>query len=82
MKVTLTPSFMLSNEHASSSYGQGVLVRRDSGEAFGPADVLQPYPSWPWMTGAQAVERMLRTKAKKFTEAERAFVRAFTNFGK
>jgi hypothetical protein len=80
MKVTLTPSFELTTEHSASSYGQPVLVNRGSGEAYGPGDVFQPYPSWPYLPASKAVERMARTK--KLTYDERAFVDKFVNFGK
>lgn len=79
-KVALTPSFELSTEHAASSYGQPVLVDRGSGEAYGPGDILRPYPSWGWTTGAAAVERM--TATKKLTNEEREFVERFVSFGK
>jgi hypothetical protein len=34
----------LSTEHAACSYGQPVLVNRATGDAYGAADVLKPYP--------------------------------------
>lgn len=80
MKVTLSPSWELTTEHASSSYGQPVLVNRASGKAFGPADIIKPYPSWGFMPAGMAVERMARTG--KFTYDEQKFVDSFINFGK
>jgi hypothetical protein len=80
VKVTLKPSWELTTEHAASSYGQPVLVNRTTGEAFGPGDVLQPYPSWPYLLASQAVQRMARTK--KLTYDEQTFVDKFVNFGK
>jgi hypothetical protein len=79
-KVTLTPSFELSTEHAASSYGQPVLVNRASGEAFGPADIVKPYPSWEFTPASKAVDRMARTK--KFTYDEQKFLDSFINFSK
>lgn len=52
-----------------------MLVHRGRGEAFGPGDVLTPYPSWGFMIAAEAVERM--EARKKLTEEERAFVVKF-----
>jgi hypothetical protein len=79
-KVTLSPSFELTTEHSSSSYGQPVLVHRADRQAYGPGDVFQPYPSWPSLPASQAVARMARTK--KLTDKERAFVTRFVNFAK
>lgn len=45
MQVNLSGSWELSTDHAASSYGQPVLVNRATGEAFGPGDILKPYPS-------------------------------------
>jgi len=80
MKVTLKPSWELTTDHPASSYGQPVLVNRGSGEAFGPGDILTPYPSWGMMPASGAVERMASNK--KFTDEERAFVSRFVDFGK
>jgi len=76
MKVALTPSFELTTRHPASSYGQPVLVNRGSGEAFGPGDILQPYPSWEYQTGASAVDRMAATK--DLTPDQVSLVRKFT----
>jgi hypothetical protein len=80
MKVTLLPSFELTTEHASSSYGQPVLVNRDTGEAFGPDDIVKCYSSWPHQPARRAVERMARRK--KLSDDQKAFVIRFLNFGK
>lgn len=80
-KVTLTPSFELTTEHSASSYGQPVLVNRQSGEAFGPADILKAYPSWGFTPASMAVERMTRSNST-LSDEERAFVKSFVNFGK
>ena len=75
MKVTLTPSWILTTEHASSSYGQPVLVNRGSQEAFGPGDIVKPYPSWGYMLAADAVKRMVKTaRSAKARKAAEAFV--------
>jgi len=75
LKVTLKPSWELTTELAASSYGQPVLVNRGSGEAFGPGDIIRPYPSWSFMTAQCAVQRMAATK--KLTAEQQDFVRKF-----
>ncbi len=62
MIVELTQSWVLSDEHSASSYGQPVLVHRPTGDAFGPGDIVQPYPSWGRMLAKAAVLRMARIK--------------------
>ncbi len=76
MKVSLTPSWELSNEHAANPYGMPVLVNRHTGEGYGPADILTAYPSWAPMTAANAVRRMVH--AKEFTWDEHEFIERFT----
>lgn len=61
MKTTLSPSWELSTDHAASSYGQPVLVHRATGEAYGPGDIVAPYPSYGPMVAADAVRRMAKT---------------------
>jgi hypothetical protein len=79
MKISLTPSWELTTEHSASSCGQPVLVKRASGEAFGPGDVLQPYASWGYMPANGAVARMAKTA--KLTDEQRAFVNRFIESG-
>ncbi len=76
MKVTLTPSWELSTEHAASSYGQPVLVNRETGEAFGPADPVRPDPSCALMSGRLAVARM-RASTGDFTDEQWACIDKF-----
>lgn len=61
MQVNLSGSWELSTDHAASSYGQPVLVNRTTGEAFGPGDILKPYPSYGFMSAAEAVRRLSKT---------------------
>ena len=61
MRAQLTGTWELSTEHAASSYGQPVLVHRPTGDAYGPADVIKPYPSFGFMRAADAVVRLART---------------------
>ena len=61
MEIVLKPSWILTTEHAVSSYGQPVLVNRGSGEAYGKGDVVKPYPSWGYTLVSGAVKRMMKT---------------------
>jgi hypothetical protein len=36
-------------------------VNRATGEAFGPGDILKPYPSYGFMPGSAAVRRLAKT---------------------
>ena len=78
-KVTLSPGYELTVEHAASSYNRPVLVRRSTGEGFGPEDILVAFPSWSYMSAWQIVQRLAATRA--FTNAELEFVRKFTKGG-
>ena len=62
MQITLAPSWILTTDHAASSYGQPVLVHRSTGEAYGPGDILVPYPSWGYMPAGAAVARFAKRK--------------------
>jgi len=78
--VQLTPSWILTDEHSASSYGQPVLVGMATGEAYGPGDIIRAYPSWSFAPASMAVERM--TKTTRLAEDEGFFVDRFINFGK
>ena len=80
MKANLSPSWELSTENAASSYGQPVLVNRSTGEAFGPGDILKPYPSYGSMVAAAAVMRMAKTK--RLDEDGQNLVAKFTKLAK
>ena len=75
MKVTLGGTWELTTERAESSYNVPVLVNRASGEAFGPGDIITPYPSWGMMPAIAAVERM--AKIATLTDADLAAVQRF-----
>lgn len=75
MQANLAPSWELTTEHAASSYGQPVLVNRGTGEAYGPGDILTPYPSYGPMVAADAVRRLAKTA--KLDEEGRALVARF-----
>ena len=74
-ELNLGPSWVLTLNHAASSYGQPVLVNRTTGEAFGPGDIVEAYPSWGYLPGQAVVERFAKTK--NFTEKEMDFVGRF-----
>ena len=74
-KTQLTPSWILTTDHEASSYGQPVLVKRSTGEAFGRSDILEAYRSWGFLPAAKVVERMAKTRA--MSEAERELVGRF-----
>ena len=77
MEIVLKPSWILTTDHSASSYGQPVLVNRGTGEAFGPGDVLEAYPSWGWLPARDAVKRMLKTV--ELSEDQKGFVEKFFN---
>ncbi len=56
MKCVLAPAWELSDEHPTS-VGQAVLVHRHTGQVYGPADIVQVYPSYGFLPAAQAVAR-------------------------
>ena len=68
---------MLTNEHPASSYGQPVLVKRATDEAWGRLDVVEMYPSWGLMLAVHAVERAAAAMPK-LTDEERRFIASFT----
>ena len=72
MKLILTPSYYLTDETAAQTPR---LVKRSTGEEFGPDDILQWYPSWEirpvWHSVGRAVAIM------QLTDAEQALVSAF-----
>ena len=79
MKVTLTPSFELTTQHAASSYGQPVLLHRPTGNVYGPGDTLEAYPRWGMQLGRDVVRRLSRTR--QFSEAEQDLIRLFVEGG-
>lgn len=60
--IVLTPSFVLTTDHPQSRYGIPVLLHRQDGTAYGPADILQPYPSRGMAPAAHFVVEMVRVK--------------------
>jgi hypothetical protein len=75
MELHLTPSWTLSDEHLASSYGKPVLVDQDTGEAYGPEDILQVIPEGNPVPGYIAVKGM--TAGESFSVEEVAFIDRF-----
>jgi len=75
MKVRLTATWELTDEHTASSNGQPVLVCRRTGEKFGPGDLIEPYADWGQKPAAVHVAQM--SSMKKFSEEEKEFVQRF-----
>ena len=76
MEIVLKPSWILTTNHAASSYGQPVLVNRGTGEAYGTGDIVKPYPSWDYTPAFHAVRRMMKTAV--LSEEEKEICRRFT----
>jgi len=77
MKVQLTPSLVLTDEHSASRKGQPVLADQGTNGAYGPADMIEPYSSWGLKPCALHVARVYRWKRAQLIEDERAFVEKF-----
>lgn len=77
MQITLSPSWILTDEHGASNEGIPVLTNRETGEAYGPADTVRVYPSQELMPAARVVDRLLGGQREELTEGEKAFVRNF-----
>ena len=77
MQIVLSQSWTLTDEHSSAKPGVPVLLNRETGEAYGPADYVVVYPSPSWVSAARAVDTLLGMRRREFTEAEKDFVRAF-----
>jgi hypothetical protein len=77
MKVQLTESYVLSDEHCASGHGQAVLVDLGTNEAYRPGDMIEPYASWGLKPAAFYVARIYRWKRTQLTDDEQAFVEKF-----
>ena len=75
MKVRLTASWELTDEHSASSHGQPVLICRRTGEKFAPRDILEPYVNWGLKTAADHVARM--RQMRQFSDEEKEFIGRF-----
>lgn len=75
MNILLAPSWIMTTEHPLSDFGIPVLVNRDTGEAFGPADTPQPPPSRTRATAAAYV--IQQTRMLGLSWGERLAVQAY-----
>lgn len=76
MKISLSPSWELTTDHAASSHGFPVLLNRDTGTAYGPRDlVMMLFPSWGFVPASDTVRRL--AKMKQLDEEELALVGRF-----
>ena len=82
MIVKLLTRWELTTEHAASSYGQPVLVNRDTGEAYGAADIVKCFPSWSYWPAWKAVNRMVNIRRGKSSDEDIAFAEQFIGAGK
>jgi hypothetical protein len=73
--VHLSANYCLTTEHAASRCGQPVLVYRPTGEAFGPGDVMQAYPSWGFMPALHVAIRL--AERSRLDDTDRATLDAF-----
>lgn len=58
MEIQLAPSWVLTTNHAASSYGQPVLVKLATNEAYGPTDIVKAYESWGFAPAREVVRRL------------------------
>ncbi len=72
MKVTLTRTRTLSDEHPMSSYDRPVLVNRITGEVWGPGDLEEAYAFWGLLPASRVVGRLAKTA--RLSAEERALV--------
>jgi hypothetical protein len=75
MRVKLSPEWVLTTDHASSSYGRAVLVNEDNGNVYGPADFVSCYPESGFMMARYFVEKM--ALKLKLTEKQAQLVASF-----
>ncbi len=75
MKVTLTRTWELSDEHPMSREGRPVLVNRSTGAAAGPGDLVDGTPFWGVMEAARLVAHL--AKSVRLNAAEKTLVDRF-----
>jgi len=80
MKVKLTANFELTDERIGSSYARPLLVNLSTGKAYGPKDIIEPYPFWGFKPAAAHVARMVERII--YTDEEVDFIKRFCNAGR
>jgi len=76
MRITLTPSYYLTDDLGESPR----IVHQQTGEDYGPDDILQWYPSWQMQPCRQSVRRAAATF--KLNREQSALVARFTGSGR
>jgi hypothetical protein len=74
MNMMIGSRWMLTTEHAASSYGQPVLVDKGTGRSYGPEDIILvgPFP-----LRARVVVALALKNPSKATPEEAEFLRRF-----
>jgi hypothetical protein len=62
-RLRLSASWELTSIHPSSRYGTPVLVRIETGEAYGTGDLVKLFPSYGLIPAADAVRRLARARS-------------------
>jgi hypothetical protein len=75
MTAHLSPSWLITTEHAQSKDDLGVLVNRQTGKAYGPDDTLSDYASFGPQPATSVVERLAR--GARLDDKQREFVARF-----
>jgi hypothetical protein len=77
MTAQLSPSWLITTEHAQSRDDRGVLVNRQTGKAYGPDDILSNYASLGPHPATRVVERLAR--GARLDEKQQEFVARFVS---
>ncbi len=75
MKVILSPTYFLTDEREEAFNGQPVLVKRTTGEAFGPGDIIKPYGNWDLEFAEAVVKKIM--KWSEHSPEEQEFIYRF-----
>ena len=75
MKVILSPSWELSTEHPACTFGQPVLVNRDTGQAYSPGNIVQVNERMGSMLALLAVRKL--AQAAELDTAQQELVARF-----
>jgi len=77
MKLHLNNYWYLSDQRGASRLGGPVLVDKETGESYGPGDIVNRVRSGKYDRAVRVVDRFLETTKRKLTKNETAFVRKF-----
>lgn len=73
MEVKLSAKFILTDQRPESSYGRPVLVDLESGQAYGPGDMIKTHNGL--RTGTAVVTLLINDK--KFNDEQMEFIKRF-----